>query len=158
MTPIHWQNSWDGLCVVTEWSGYRFLESATNLKAAVKAALDREPNTTLATDAATLLRQGREFFESAAEASIEIRPLLVQYGVIAMGKAVVACRTLRLPHTFARAHGLTDTSDAGARLAELKLRVERSGSFQEFTDAVRSLDSITYFGSNTEYLRKFVET
>lgn len=143
---------------MAEWSEYRFLESATNLKAAVKTALDREPNTTLATDAATCLRQGRQFFESAADASIEIRPLLTQYGVIAMGKAVVACRTLRLPHTFARSHGLTDTSDTGARLSDLKLKVERSGSFHEFADAVRSLDSITYYGSNTDFLRKFVES
>lgn len=143
---------------VAEWSGYRFLESAINLKAAVKAALDREPNTTLATDAATCLRQGRQFFESAADASIEIRPLLVQYGVIAMGKAVAACRSLRPLHTFARSHGLTDTSDTGARLADLKLRVEGGGSFQEFSDSVRSLDSVTYFGSNSEYLLKFVES
>jgi hypothetical protein len=153
-----YEGGWDGFARVVEWSGYRFLESAINLKAAVKAALDREPNTSLATDAATCLRQGRQFFESAANASIEIRPLLVQYGVIAMGKAVAACRMLRPPHTFAKSHGLSDTSEKGARLAELKLRVDDRGSFQEFSDAVRSLDSITYFGSNTEYLRTFVES
>lgn len=140
------------------WSEYRFLESATNLKLAISNALDRTPNTRLATDAATCLRQGRQFFESAEAAPIEIKPLLMQYGVIAMGKAISACRDLRQLGTLTQSHGLTDTSEEGARITDLRVRIDARGSFQEFNQAIRNLESVCYFGERYEACMKFYET
>lgn len=137
------------------WSEYKFLESVTNLKDAVKFALDREPNTKLTTDAATCLKQGRQFFESAESAAIEIRPLLLQYGIIAMGRAITSCRTLRELNTLVQSHGLSDVSSANARISELRIRVDARGSFQEFNNSVSELESVHFISKQYKQCRKF---
>ncbi len=140
-----------------DWQSYRFLESAGNLKAALGKALDRTPNTAIATEIATCLQQGRMFFDTAQTSPLEIRPLLVQYGMIAMGKALVASRTLKAMHTFTPSHGLSDVSAYNAKVDELRVSVLGSGSFQEFNDAVRCLDWCSYYGERNEPLRLFLE-
>lgn len=139
------------------WQDYKFLESASNVKAALTKALDRQPSAGLATEVATCLRQGRMFFESAKDAPLDIRPLLVQYGVIAMGKALAASRTLKPMNTFTQSHGLSDTSEYNANLEELRLTVLGAGSFHEFNDAARVLDVFRHYGPKHDYRKVFVE-
>jgi hypothetical protein len=139
------------------WQDYKFLESASNVRTFLTKALDREPNTSVATEIATCLRQGRMFFEAAKDAPLDIRPLLVQYGVIAMGKALASARTLTAMNTFTQSHGLSDTSPYNASLEGLSLAVGGSGSFHEFNNAARLLDVFRHYGPKNEQRRVFLE-
>lgn len=85
------------------------------------------------------------FFESATEAPMEIRPLLLYYGMMAFAKAIVAGRGLRALSTLSQGHGLHDISDQTARLADLTVRIQGKGTFQYFNDVVAEQEGITYF-------------
>tara|TARA_R110001606_G_C15351795_1_gene647615 strand:+ start:286 stop:1425 length:1140 start_codon:yes stop_codon:yes gene_type:complete len=135
-----------------------FFESVGNLKSALLKALDRTPSSGVATDVTTCLEQGRLFFNAASLAPLEIRPLLLLYGIIPYSRALVCGRRLASLSTLSQAHGITDTSTFDARLSQLKIKIGGGGSFQEFSDTVRGLDFIDYYGSRTEPLRIFTET
>jgi hypothetical protein len=127
----------------------KFLESIENVKLAVLKTVGREPSTMLAREISVCLRQGRLYFESAKEASLEIRPLILYYGILAYARAVIVARTLRSLATLNQTHGLLDKSKSGTSIAELQLEIGARGTFQEFNDSIRGLSAINYFADST---------
>ncbi len=122
-----------------DWHRCRFLESTENLKPLVKQRFGREPSSSLAREIAACLQQGRLFYEAAATSPLEIRPLQQFYGMVGFAKAVIVASRLNSLATLRPAHGLTDISAGNSRIAELKLKIERSGTFQEFNDVIAPL-------------------
>src|SRR4051794_19563335 len=106
-----------------DWHQIRFLESAANLKRALKSATGRTPSTTLARSASACLQQGRFYYEAAATAPLEIRPLLLYYGLSSFARAIVICRTERDLPTLNRSHGLRDITADGASITDLRVKI-----------------------------------
>src|ERR1700691_502059 len=95
---------------VQDWARIRFLESGENLKPLVRERFGREPSTSIAREIAACLQQGRLFYETAAAAPLEIKPLQMFYGLVAFAKAIVIAYHLRSHSTLVPAHGLKDIS------------------------------------------------
>jgi hypothetical protein len=129
----------------SEWYDVKFLESATNLKALIKRSVGRTPSTSIATQIAICIQQGRLFFEAATSAPLQIKPLQLYYGVLAFSKAVVLARNISSLDALIASHGLLDISANNSRVEELKLKVGTRGAFQEFNDAVAALGRIWHF-------------
>ncbi|SEE29438.1 YaaC-like Protein [Rhizobiales bacterium GAS188] len=91
------------------------------------------------------VQQGRLFFEAAAAAPIQIKPLLIYYGVVAFAQAVIVARKIVSLSTLARAHALADVTPLNEGVERLLLRCENTGTFQEFNDAIAPLGRIWYF-------------
>jgi hypothetical protein len=122
-----------------DWHKCKFLESTENLKPLVKKRFGREPSSSIAREIVACLQQGRLFYEAAATSPLEIRPLQQFYGMVGFAKAVVVASRLNSLATLRPAHGLTDISAGNSRIEELKLKIERSGTFQEFNDVIAPL-------------------
>ena len=141
---------------VSDWHKVRFLESSENLKPLVKMRFGREPSTSVARDIAACLVQGRLFYEVAVSSPLEIRPLQMYYGMVGFAKALVLARHSRSAATLPHAHGLKDISRENSRIAELRLRVDGAGTFQEFNDVVAELSRVQYIGYS--YERRAIST
>jgi hypothetical protein len=128
-----------------DWYDIKFLESGSNLKPLIKNAVGRTPSTKVANEVAVCIQQGRLFFEAAASSPLQIRPLLIYYGVLGFSKAVVVTRTATSIDDLVQSHGLSDVSAHNAKLEDLRLSVGQKGTFQQFNDAVASLGRIWYF-------------
>jgi len=123
----------------------QFLESSGNVRQVIADALGREPNAEIAKGIATCIQQGRMFFESASNAEMEIRPLLLYYGMMAFAKSVISGRGLRSLTTLNQGHGLHDVSSPTSRLTELVVKIGNGGTFQEFNDVIREYEGLDYF-------------
>lgn len=88
------------------------------------------------------------FYERASDTPLEIRPLLLYYGLVAFTKALVVATKLQPLSTLRHAHGLTDASPHGCRLRDLRLSIDSAGTFQEFNDVVAPLSRFCYFGAD----------
>jgi hypothetical protein len=128
-----------------DWYDVKFLESATNVRELIGNSTGRKPSAGIAREIAVCIQQGRLFFEAAAEAPIQIKPLQIYYGVVAFAQAVIVATKHGSLSTLARAHGLTDITQDDAGIEDLALRVEKSGTFQEFNDAIAPLGRIWYY-------------
>jgi hypothetical protein len=135
----------------TDWHKIRFLESSENLKPLVKMRFGREPSTSIARDIAACLVQGRLFYEAAVTSPLEIRPLQMFYGMVGFGKALVLARYCRSASTLPHAHGLKDQSRDNCRIAELRLRIDDGGSFQQFNEVVAELNRFCYLDESSKY-------
>lgn len=140
-----------------DWFKIKFLESAQNLKAEIKKAIDREPSTSQAEEIAACLQQGRLFFSTANNSSIEIRPLQIFYGMTSFAKALVLARNLIGHSSLDQSHGVKDVS-SGYALDELTLKVGARGTFQHFNDTVSKLSVIRYYDKNLMKRRHEVPT
>jgi hypothetical protein len=123
-----------GIKFEPDWYLIKFFESTSNIKRALKESLGREPSTRIAREISACLQQGRMFFEAAIQSPIEIRPLLILYGIIGFSKAIILARHLRGHETLIKSHGLKDISPANARIENLKLKIEENSTFQQFND------------------------
>lgn len=121
----------------------QFLESSENVRRAIADTLGREPNAEVSKGVAVCIQQGRMFFESASNAAMEIRPLLLYYGMMAFARSVVSGRGLRHLTTLSQKHGLSDVSPPKARLSELTVKFG-GGTFQEFNDVIREQEGVNY--------------
>jgi hypothetical protein len=128
-----------------DWPEIKFLESIDNLKGLIKRSIGRAPSTTIASQIAVCIQQGRLFFEAAASSPLQIKPLQLYYGIIAFSKAIIISRTLKSIDTLVPSHGLSDISTHNSSVEKLILRVRKRGTFQEFNDAVAILGRIWYF-------------
>lgn len=133
----------------------RFLESVENLKRVIKTATDRMINTELALQISVCLQQGRLFFEAAATAAAEIRPLLLSYGTIAFAKAAVMARKLTKLESLPHSHGLTDVSAHNSMMKDLRLKIEEGdGTFQRLVDAADGIERLSVIdGTRTVWIR-----
>lgn len=137
---------------VHDWTPIKLLESTANLKAALKSVVGRAPPTSVAREIGVCLQQGRLFYESAEQAGLEIKPLLLFYGTMAFARALVVGRTLHALGTLPQSHGISDASPATARLTDLAVRIHSVGTFQRFNDVVANLNRLKYVdgGSMTQ--------
>ncbi len=123
----------------------RFLESSENVRESLRLVTGRTPSTEVARGASICLQQGRMFIEASARSPMEIRPLLLFYGIAALARAVVVGHNLKSLATLSQAHGLHDVSEHKARLADLEVKIEGNGAFQLFNDTVSAHEGINYF-------------
>lgn len=128
-----------------DWYKVKFLESAANIKGVLTQSVGREPSTQIAKHAALCLQQGRMFFEAAARAPLEIRPLLIFYGILGFSKAVIVARNFSKLETLDQTHGLNDTSAQNAKLEQLQVKILDRGTFQLFNDTICKLDRVQFF-------------
>jgi hypothetical protein len=68
--------------------------------------------------------------------------------VVAFAQAVVVATKRSSLSTLARAHGIKDITPDDAGIEGLVLRVENSGTFQEFNDAIAPLGRIWYYDNS----------
>ena len=123
----------------------RFLESITNLKPRVHMRFGHQPNTERAQEIVACLLQGRLFYEAAVTAPLEIRPLQLFYGMTGFAKALIVASRCRSLATLKGAHGLSDVSREGCRIADLQVKIEDSGTFQEFNDVIAEMTRFCYY-------------
>jgi hypothetical protein len=136
-----------------DWNEFRFLESSANVRTLLSRTRGRRPSATVARDIAACLQQGRQFVESASDAPLGIRPLLLYYGVSSLAKAVVLASRSAAIDTLSQSHGLRDVSAANAMIADLSVRVNSAGLFQEFTEVIAPIQRATYFvDSNLQFV------
>lgn len=131
-----------------DWYDIKFFESATNVRQLIGHSTGRRPSAGIAREIAVCVQQGRLFFEAAAAAPIQIKPLQIYYGTIAFAQAVIAARRNASLSTLARAHGITDITSLDGGVEGLALRFENNGTFQEFNDAIAPLGRIWYFDNS----------
>jgi hypothetical protein len=134
-----------------DWHKCRVLESSENLKPLVKERFGREPSASIAREITACLQQGRLFYEVAASSPLEIRPLQLFYGMVGFSKALVVARHLCPLSTLRHAHGLKDISPGNSRIADLRLRIEQAGTFQEVNDVVAELTRLCYIDNSTKW-------
>lgn len=121
----------------------QYLESIENLRKNICASQGWTPSAGQANAIVACLRQGRLFFEAAARAPLEIRPLELYYGASAYAKAIVlATDRKRRIEALQQSHGVKDKSAHDSRLDQLKIVIENRGTFQEFNDCVREFNHI----------------
>jgi YaaC-like Protein len=132
-----------------DWHRCKFIESGGNLRPLVKKRFGREPNASLAREIAACIQQGRLFYEAAAEAPLEIRPLQQFYGMLGFSRSLVVASQLRSLSTLRPAHGLRDVSHHGARIADMRVKIQGVGTFQEFNDVVAELTRLCYIDNQT---------
>jgi hypothetical protein len=139
-----------------DWSKIRFLESTENLKAVVHQSTGREPPTAIALDIAACLQQGRLFFEIAADAPLQIKPLQIYYGIVGFAKAIILARRVRSISTLAQSHGLRDISQQNTNIEGMTLQFHGSGLFSQFNDTVAQLGRLSYYDetSNLQFIPK----
>lgn len=122
----------------------KFLESTTNLRDVLKKSIGRLPSVKIAKDATVCLQHGRLYFDAAKKAPMEIKPLLIFYGMVNFAKSLfIACNFKKL-ESLHKSHGVKDKSQANARLEELTVEILKQGTFQEFNDTVCTLDCIFF--------------
>lgn len=129
----------------SDWYDIKFLESATNVRRLISNSAGRMPRAGIAREIAVCIQQGRLFFEAAADAPIQIKPLQIYYGIVAFAQAVIVAKTNVSLSTLARSHGLADITPLDASVERLVLRCENAGTFQEFNDALAPLGRVCYF-------------
>jgi hypothetical protein len=131
--------------MTSDWYEIKFLESATNVRDLISNSTGRKPSAKIAREIAVCIQQGRLFFEAAAQAPIQIKPLQIYYGVVAFAQAVIVATQLRSLATLHRGHGIRDITRDNAGVEDLTLCVDASGTFQEFNDAIAPLGRIWYY-------------
>ncbi len=101
------------------------------------------------------MEQGRSFFEIADLSPLEIRPLIVFYGMMGFARAIIMARTLKNLETLPKKHGLQDVSANITALESLILKVTASGTFDAMNDSVSNLEKfIVHTGSEVKYVKQ----
>lgn len=135
--------------MTNDWYDIKFLESATNVRELIGNSTARKPSAGIAREIAVCIQQGRLFFEAAAAAPIQIKPLQIYYGVVAFAQAVIVATKGNSLATLHRAHGLKDMTQDNTGVEGLVLRVEKKiGTFQEFNDAIAPLGRIWHYDNS----------
>ncbi len=127
-----------------DWHRCKFLESCENLKPLIKTRFGRGPNTSAAREVAACLQQGRLFYEAAERSPLEIAPLLLFYGMVGFSKALIIASGLHPLATLKPSHGLKDISGTASRIADLRVKIEGNGTFQEFNEVAAKLSRVCY--------------
>lgn len=121
------------------------LESIEYLKRVLKASVGNVPSSELARQISTCIQQGRMFYEAAAEAPLEIKPLLIFYGIVGFSKGIILGRNFKKIEALPQSHGLSDVSPSNARLEDLELKVATKGTFQVFNDVITEFDGVQIY-------------
>lgn len=122
----------------------RYLEGEAALKDRIFELSGREPNAAQTSFVSSCLLHGRMFWESAATAPLETRPLLLYYGSAAFAKALVLATTGRRLQDLSQSHGLSCKVGDGELIAGFTMQANGRGLFQEFNDAVAVRNRLVY--------------
>ena len=122
----------------------QFFESAENVRATLARTTGRTPSARKSKDIATFIQQGRMYFDAADQSPIEIRPLILYYGMMAFAKAVIVARGPRNAEALPQRHGLDDGSEFATRLLNLQVKIGDEGTFQEFNDVIAPREGLKY--------------
>jgi hypothetical protein len=136
----------DGLPHVLDSARFplQFFESAENVRETLTHTTGRAPNARKSRDIATFIQQGRMYFDSADQSPIEIRPLILYYGMMAFAKAMIVARGSRNAEALPQRHGLGDRSQFTTRLLDLRVTIDDEGTFQEFNDVIAPREGLRY--------------
>lgn len=132
---------------MTDWYNLKFLESTTNLSNVLKRSFGFEASAVVARDITVALQQGRLFFEQAQASPIQIRPLLVYYGVLSFARAVTMGTQNIALVGIVPSHGISDNGTPTS-IENLSLIVRKNGTFQQFNDAIAPLSRLHYIEQN----------
>lgn len=130
------------------WYEIKFLESAGNIKGLLKKVFGMEPSSKITNDISVCVQHGRMFFQTAATAPLEIRPLQIFYGIMGFAKAVYLSRNIVSLDTLKASHGIRDVSAANSTIKNLKLTFKKSGTFQNFNNTISEISRIYYFAKS----------
>lgn len=128
----------------------RYLESADHVKASIEASMKYTPSTSKALEIASCVTQGLRFFDSAKSSQMEIKPLLCFYGMSAFAKALILSRTKNSLNTLKGAHGFSDITPDNAKISEMKLKINSSGTFTEFNNVASEIECVTIYEKTTD--------
>lgn len=123
----------------------RYLEGRGAIGECIRAHAGGSPNDQQKSFAASCLLHGRLFWQSAASATLETRPLLLYYGAAAYAKALVIAFTGCQPGDLAQSHGLQCSAKNGEKIADFCIKAKGDGLFQQFNDVVASQNRIRFF-------------
>lgn len=123
----------------------RYLEGRAAIGARIQAIAGGKPSDQQRSFAASCLLHGRLFWQSAASATLETKPLLLYYGAAAYAKALVIAFTGCRPEDLHQAHGLVGAAKNGQKIADFNIQTKGDGLFQQFNDVVASTNRIDYF-------------
>lgn len=125
-----------------DWYQVKYLESTANLTDLIRERSGIDISHAVATDIAVNLQQGRAFFEQSELAAMEIRPLLIFYGMLAFARAIILSRRNVTLSTLAPKHGLSDAKTTNGLLETLEVRIQHQGTFTELIDSTRCLEKL----------------
>jgi hypothetical protein len=84
------------------------------------------------------------FYEAAERSPLEIAPLQLFYGMVGFSKALIMASGSRSLAALKPSHGISDVSAPASRVADLRLKIGRNGTFQEFNDVAAKLTRVCY--------------
>lgn len=123
----------------------RYLEGRSAIGECIQTHTGGRPSDQQKMFAAACLLHGRLFWQSAASATLETRPLLLYYGAAAYAKALVIVLTGCQPQDIRQSHGLKCSAKNGNRIADFCIQTNGAGLFQQFNDVVASRNRIRFF-------------
>lgn len=143
MKDIHWQ-------ALTRFESHDFVRRW------YKKAHGRKPNTAKVSQVNACFTQGREYFSNAALAAMSVKPLLLYYGVLSLGRGIVlANNPNRKEESLKPGHGLeligwqARLQDGIKNVLELEIRA-RAGTFTELVEVCHNLRTMHVFLGPTD--------
>jgi len=131
----------------------RYLEGRAAIGECIHRHAGGRPNDQQKAFAASCLLHGRLFWQSAASATLETKPLLLYYGAAAYAKALVLAFTGCRPEDLRQSHGLRCSARNGDKVADFCMQAEGTGLFQQFNDVVASQNRIQFFEGTSRRVR-----
>ncbi len=133
----------------------RYLEGRSAITERINVLTGRNPNAEQAAFASACLLHGRLFWNSAEDAPLETKPLLLYYGAAAYAKGLVLAVTGCKPQDLKQSHGLKCAAVNGELIGDFNIKANGRGLFQEFNDAVAPMNRIQYFEGSSSRTRTF---
>jgi hypothetical protein len=125
-----------------EWERLSLFESHDFVEAWYQQKNVRSLNSQRVKEITSCFTQGREYFASAQNAAISVRPLLLYYGVLALARGTILLRNkTKSEASLKPSHGLESVDWQGTlaggikKVLDIQIRAS-SGTFFEFVDAV----------------------
>lgn len=129
----------------------RYLEGSSALSRHMRTLSGRQPNAAQVAFCQSCLLHGRLFWDSAAAAPLETKPLLLYYGAAAFAKGLVIAAKGRPIQEIPRSHGLKCAPGGGELIGNFTMAADGTGLFQAFNDVAANLNRLrVYVGSNTK--------
>jgi hypothetical protein len=136
----------------------RYLESDAALNVRIEELSGKPPDSQHTSFVSSCLLHGRMFWESAAAAPLETRPLLLYYGAAAYAKALILATTGCNLQDLPRSHGLSCQVGEDELIANFRAFARGRGGrglFQKFNDVVAGKNRLIYsksFGQNENHV------
>jgi hypothetical protein len=135
----------------------RYLEGSSAIGQQMRDRTGMDPDAERIAFSQSCMLHGRLFWESAIQAPLETRPLLLYYGAAAFAKALISVMTGCRPTDFKPSHGLTCRAAASGLIADFAITVtaRRVGLFQQFNDVAASLNRLSYLEATNSRTKRY---